>query len=314
MKKLIFLLLLSVMMKGRLFSQQDAQSTLYMLNPLSYNPALAGTALFYQIRMSNRFQWVGFKDAPITSSISAYGPHSKKDMGFGGTVVNDITGPTSRISLSGVYGYNIALQKDIRISFGLNLGIIQYKVDGTNIKTYGQLQGEKGGFEDPSLLNTTYTSLTPDASAGVYVWNGQFYGGFSGLHLLDIFSKDTKQNVTGIDVLKTHFYLIGGYLKTINREWAIEPTLILKKVVPAAYQLEISAKAIYKNMMWGGIAFRTQDAISIVIGYTHEKRFHFGYAFDLAVNDMRRYSASSHELVLGYDFDRIKKSTAKKKK
>jgi type IX secretion system PorP/SprF family membrane protein len=315
MKKIIILLSLSLLVIGRLYSQQDAPFTMYMLNPLVYNPALAGTANFYQIRLNSRFQWVGLKDAPITNSISTYGPHIKKDMGFGGTIFLDNTGPTSRTGISGVYGYNIAIQKDIRVSFGLNLGLIQYKVDGTNIKTFGKLPGTPVEYEDPALLSSTiYSTLIPDASAGVYVWNSQFYGGFSSLHLLDFFSKDAKKNLNSIDILKTTYYLIGGYMYTINREWTVEPTLIVKKVVPAPFQLEISTKAIYKNMLWGGLAFRTQDAFSVVIGYTHEKKYSFGYAFDLALNDMRRYSSGSHEIVLGVNFDRIKKGTSKKKK
>jgi type IX secretion system PorP/SprF family membrane protein len=305
MKKNIILLSLSLLVIGRMYSQQDFHFTSYMLNPILYNPALAGTANFYQIRMNSRFQWIGFKDAPITNSISTYGPHVKKDMGFGGTIFLDNTGPTSRTGISGVYGYNIAIQKDIRVSFGLNLGLIQYKVDGTKIDTY---------VEDPSLEKTVYSYLIPDASAGVYVWNSQFYAGFSSLHLLDFFSKDAKKNLSSIDILKTTYYLIGGYMYPINREWTIEPTLIVKKVVPAAFQLEISTKAIYKNMLWGGLAFRTQDAFSVIIGYTHEKKYSFGYAFDLALNDMRRYSSGSHEIVLGVNFDRIKKGTSKKKK
>lgn len=314
MKKYIILLSLGfVAISGRLFGQQDPQYTLYMLNPIVYNPALAGTANFYQIRLNSRFQWVGFKDAPITNSVSAYGPHSKKDMGFGGTVVMDNTGPTTRTGINGVYGYNISVQKDLRVSFGLNLGLIQYKVDGTNIKTYGQLV-ESNTYIDPSLAGTVYSTLIPDASAGVYVWNSQYYGGFSALHLLNFFSKDAQRNVKAVDILSTTYYLMGGMMKQINREWTIEPTLIAKKVVPAPFQFEISAKAIYKNMLFGGLAFRTQDAVSVVLGYTHDKKYHFAYAFDLAVNDIRRYSSGSHEIVFGYNFDRIKKSTSKKKK
>lgn len=298
--------LLGLIACGSLFSQQDPQSTLYMLNPIMYNPALAGTANFYQIRTNHRFQWVGLKDAPITNSITAFGPHSKKNMGYGGSVTMDITGPTSHLGVSGLYAYNISVDKDIRVSFGLNLGLMQYKVDGTDIKMVDQ--------NDPLLPHAVISSIVPDATAGIYVYNSELYGGFSALHLLDVFSKNAKKNVTGIDMLSTTYYLIGGWLKKIDREWAIEPTLIAKKVVPAPFQFEISAKAIYKNMLWGGLAFRTQDAFSVVMGYTYDKKLTIGYAFDLAVNDIRKYAATSHEIVIGYNFDRIKKVTAKKKK
>lgn len=306
MKKHI-LLLLGIIACGTLFGQQDPQSTLYMLNPIMYNPALAGTANFYQIRTNHRFQWVGLKDAPITNSITAFGPHTKKDMGYGGSIIMDITGPTSHMGANGLYAYNISIQKDIRVSFGLNLGLMQYKVDGTDITLHDKY--------DPVLSTTTvYSTIVPDASAGVYVYNNEFYGGFSALHLLDVFSKNATQNVTGIDVLSTTYYLMGGWLKKLDREWTVEPTLIAKKVVPAPFQFEISTKIIYKNMLWGGLAFRTQDAFSVVMGYTYDKKLTIGYAFDLAVNDIRKYAATSHEIVIGYNFDRIKKVSAKKKK
>lgn len=312
MKKHIILLSLALITVGRLYSQQDPQLTLFMLNPIVYNPALAGTANFYQIRLNSRFQWVGFKDAPITNSVSAYGPHSKLDMGFGGTISVDNTGPVTNTTVNGVYGYNISVQKDLRVSFGLNLGLTQRKVDGTKIQTYSE---SEEGRPDPFLSSSTiYTSILPDVSTGVYVWNSDYFGGFSALHILNVFSKDPLQNVKGINVLSTTFYLMGGMRKIINREWSIEPTLIAKKVVPAPYKFELSVKGIYKNMLWGGLALRTQDALSVLLGYTMDKKYFFAYAFDLSLTDIRRYNSGSHEIVFGYNFDRIKKGSSKKKK
>jgi type IX secretion system PorP/SprF family membrane protein len=313
MKKYIILLTLIMGINGYLFSQQEPNYTLYMMNPIVYNPAIAGTANYYQIRTNHRFQWTGFKDAPITNSFSAYGPHTKKDMGFGGSIYNDITGPTSRTAINALYAYNISVQRDIRVSFGLNLGLMQYKIDGTKIETY---TAKEYTISDPSLLSTVYSSMVPDASAGVYVYSPSigFYGGFSALHLLDIFSKDPERNIDGINILSTHLYLIGGYMYQIDREWMVEPCMVVKKVIPASYQFELSTKVIYKKMLWGGLAFRTNDAFSVVLGYTYEKKIYFGYAFDLAVNEIRRYSSGSHELVLGYNFTKIKKTSSKKKK
>lgn len=315
LKHVILIVFFSCMF-GNLFSQQEPNFTLYMMNPLVYNPAIAGTLNYYQIRTNHRFQWIGFDKAPITNSFSVYGPHTKKNMGFGGSIYNDITGPTSRTAVNGLYGYHMNITTDILASFGLTVGIMQYKIDGTSIKTYSYLES---GLLDPSLQNTVYSSMAPDASAGIYVWSPTmgFYGGISGLHLLHIFTKDKKINVDGINILNTHFYLIGGYMYNIvPRLWAVEPCVIVQKVVPASFQLEFSAKVLYKNMLWGGLAFRTQDAFSVVLGYIHDKKLHFGYAFDLPLNDVRRYTMGSHEIVIGYNFAPIKKriSNSKKKK
>src|ERR1035437_7172169 len=142
MRKLLILPLLFCLNFGNLFAQQVSEFTLYMMNPFIYNCALAGTHNYYQIRTNNRFQWIGFKDAPITNSLSVFGPHATKDMGFGGNIYNDITGPISRTGANGVYAYNFPVSSDIRLSLGLSLGLMQYKIDGSKIDFSSELNGE----------------------------------------------------------------------------------------------------------------------------------------------------------------------------
>jgi type IX secretion system PorP/SprF family membrane protein len=305
MKKYYTFILILLAVAGRLQAQQSPLYTLYMMNPFLVNPAIAGTHSYYQIRSNHRFQWAGFTDAPITNSISAFGPHSKKDMGFGGTISSDITGPTSRTSLKGVYAYNVKLNSDIRISMGMSLGVIQYKIDGTKIDL-----GD--GQDDKSLEKTVISKFLPDASVGVYVWSQQFFGGFSADQLLNNKFK-TGPDDLGLSKLSSHFYLVGGYIYTINREWSVEPTMILKKVVPSPFQLELDCKVIYNKMLWGGLAFRTQESLSILMGYTYQKKFYFAYAFDLALNDIKQYTLGSHEIVIGINFNSIKKVSRRRK-
>jgi type IX secretion system PorP/SprF family membrane protein len=307
MKKYIILMALNIIFAGLLKSQQTPNFTLFMMNPFIYNPALAGTANYYQIRSNHRFQWAGFKDAPITNSISAFGPHSKKDMGFGGTIYNDVTGITSRTGLNGVYAYNISVTTDIRLSMGLSAGVLQYKIDGTKVEF-------EDGLDDPALPHTMISRWIPDASLGVYAYSTNYHVGFSVTQLLNNYvTKRTDilggEGEIGLNKLKSHFYLMGGYIYTINREWRIEPGFVLGKVTPAPFQLELYTKAIYKNMIWGGVSFRTQDAISIVGGYIHDRKIYFGYAADVAVTDIRGYNFGSHEIFIGFNFDRIKKTS-----
>jgi type IX secretion system PorP/SprF family membrane protein len=307
MKKLT-LITLTLAVCGSLFGQQVPQNTLYMMNPFLFNPALAGTNNYYQIRLNSRFQWAGLKDAPVTNSISAYGPHSTKSMGYGGTIYNDQTGPTSRTGINGVYAYNIALNKDMRISMGLSIGVMQYKVDGTKI----ELQNDQ--IVDPALAQTVYSTILPDASAGVYVWGSNFYAGFSALQLLNNKIKIVKDDPNyGLNKLVSHFYLIGGYHYEINRDLDLEPSLILQKVVPSAYQLELNAKVTYQKMLWAGLSFRTQDAVSLILGYTYDKKYFIGVAYDYAVTAMRHYSMGSLEFCLGVNFSSLKKVTGRKK-
>ena len=315
MKKILFAIILSVGTAA--YAQQDPHFTMYAMNPFVINPALAGTAEYFQIRLNDRLQYLSFKDAPITNSISAYGPSAKWPMGYGVTVYNDITGPTSRTGLNGVFAYNVTYKSAIKISGGIGLGLIQYKVDGSSMS----FASESGMSNNDYAIQGQVKSLfVPDGSVGLYVWSSNFYGGFSAQHIfnsrLKISSEDIGQTTSN---LKPHFYLVGGYLRDLSTgrkkmEWVIEPSLIIKKVVPTNWQLESNVKVTYREMIMGGISFRTQDAISLLLGYTYHKQLFIAYSYDLVLTDMRQYSYGSHEMIIGYNFTKIKKLNMSKNK
>jgi type IX secretion system PorP/SprF family membrane protein len=304
MRRYLTILLIITAVMGRLFGQQEPHYTLYMLNPYIINPAEAGIADYYQIRTNHRFQWAGMKDAPITNSISCFGPHTTKSMGFGGEIYNDITGPISHTGFSGTYAYNTPVTRDISVSGGLSLGFIQYKFDGTKTSLSQEYE------YDPTFHPVVYSGVTPDASAGVYAWSpGAWYGGFSVRQLLNS-SMTISDLGTKLDRLKPHYYLIGGYKYDAsprkNHLWDIEPSLILSKVVPSPYQIEVDAKCTYKKMLWAGLSYRSGDAVSFLMGYNYMTSFYIGYAYDYPLSDIRQYTLGSHEIVIGYRFDQIR--------
>ena len=79
-----------------------------MNNNYAINPAVAGMYDYYQVKTTIRNQWVGVNEAPRTSLISIYGKHND-NVGLGGIVYNDITGPTSRTGGSASYTYAFQL-------------------------------------------------------------------------------------------------------------------------------------------------------------------------------------------------------------
>ncbi len=278
-------------------AQQMPQYTQYMFNDFAINPAIAGIYDYYQIRSNHRFQWVGISDPPLTNTISVYGPHASMPMGFGGTIYNDITGPTSRTGISGAYGYNISIDGDMRLSFGLSLGLMQYKVDGTQIT----LKEEN----DIALQDAVYSTYVPDASVGVYLYAENYYAGFATTQLFNNKLKlfDEKN---GLNKLKSHFFLTGGYNYEINRDFQVEPSMILKGSFPRALQLDINTRVIYQEMAWLGLSFRSQDALSLLLGYNHEKKIYVGYSYDFTVTDLRKYNSGTHEIMIGYRFNDVR--------
>lgn len=276
-------------------AQQSPLYTQYMFNPYIINPAFAGTNLYYQIRSSHRFQWAGLTDAPITNEIACYGPHSSKDMGFGGYIYNDITGPTSRTGLMGTYAYNIAINADFRVSGGLSVGLMQYKYDK------GKIDVLDAG--DPSDNDEVEAVFTPDAKLGflLYAYNMHF-----GISADQILHNDFKKE--GFGRLTRHFYILGGYKFFVNPHLALDPSVMMKKVIGAPFQAEISCKATMQKKFWGGLSFRSKESLSVLLGYIHNEKIEIGYSYDIGVNTMRRVHTGSHEMMIGYKFDDIKKT------
>ena len=304
--KNIIIYILFVMAGLSAYSQQNPLYTQYMFNPFVVNPALTGTHDYYQVWLNSRMQWVGMTDAPVTNTLSIYGPLENHDMGVGGYVYSDITGPTSRLGANGAYAYNLAINEDLRLSMGIFAGFVQYKMDKTQIE-----------FEQPeSDFFTKEVYFLPDASVGVYMYNNFLHVGISATQLfnskLDFIQEafDTEEDSLKYNSvfgrLKSHFYLTGGYRYFFSSDIAIEPTLIMRIVAPSSPQVDFNVRVIYQNMVWGGVAFRSQDALSFIAGYAHDKKIFLGMSYDIGVNKLSPSHIGSFEVVVGFLFDSIK--------
>lgn len=303
MRKLCFIAILVLGCTFKVSANMDPLYTQFMTNPFLVNPALAGTYNYYQIITNSRLQWAGFNNAPVTNVISMFGPLVNQPMGLGGYIMNDQTGPTSITTLMASYAYNYGITEDLKISMGLSVGIFQYKLDGGET-TYGY---------DPVYNGQPNVSWGPDASFGTYLYSSTYHAGFSINNLLG--NKLEMQGDTATSTLtrlKQHFYVHGGYKYLINREMSLEPTLILRKVGAIPLQLDFNVRFWYgkrqwdKTAMWGGVSYRSQDAVTLMIGFTYKRKIEVGYSYDIGINKLSPYHNGTHELMLGFKFNDIK--------
>ncbi|HEY9124082.1 MAG TPA: type IX secretion system membrane protein PorP/SprF [Bacteroidales bacterium] len=302
MKRLIiFSICMVAMVQSK--AQQTPLYSQYMHNPFILNPAVAGTYNYFQIRLNSRLQWIGFPDAPVTTSLSVFGPVSakNKDMGYGASVYQDMTSPTSRLGLRGAYAYNVALSEYIRASFSAALGFYQFKYDGTNISMRET---------DNVVKNGVVSEFKPDGMLGVLVYSGLFQVGLSVDNLFNSkFNVNPDQeNVTSLGKLTRHYYFMGSYNWRHNRRWNTEYSTIVKAVegfsVPV--QMDFNVTAWYQKTAWFGASYRTLDAVSLLAGYIFNKRIYAGYSFDINLSPIRYYSFGSHEVMIGYRFNTLK--------
>ncbi len=285
------------------YAQQIQHYSQYMFNDYVINPAVAGFEGYYQARVNNRAQWVGFTDAPRTFIVSLYGPDRRKNVGYGGYVFSDVTGPTSRTGFYGSYSYLMRINGvtvNDMLSLGLSVGLIQYKVDGSKIVLHDE--------SDPSLGEQIYTAYVPDANFGVMYKSRDFYAGLSFFQLLNNAIRFKDLNSMGVNRVRTHFFFEGGYYYDINQNFMISPSILLKFMWPVPLQADFSLRMFMKKKMWFGIAYRTMDAITFMMGYEYNKQIMIGYSFDLSLSHLQSYNSGTHEVMLGYKFSKIKTS------
>jgi type IX secretion system PorP/SprF family membrane protein len=281
-------------------AQQLPQYTQYMLNQMAINPAYAGTEEFPEVLSSNRQQWVGVTDAPRTYMLTLNGPIKSKNMGLGMSVYTDIVGPTRRTGFNASYAYHLKLQEDMSLSMGLTAGLLQWGIDGNKLTIREE--------DDPSLSSVYQTTMLPDFGAGLYLRKAkQFYVGISipQIYQAPIGLYDaTKQSR-----IVTHFNINGAYTYSVNEEFVIEPSFLVKYVKPASPVLDIGARVIYKDELWAGLTYRSRDAVCFLLGYMFKNYLMVGYSYDFTTSNVRKYSSGSHEIMLGIRFSRKQATT-----
>jgi len=71
----------------------------------------------------------------------------------------------------------------------------------------------------------------------------------------------------------------------------------------AFYQLDLNTNVVFNKRFWGGITYRIQDAVALLMGMEMENGLCFGYSFDLTTSKMAAYGYGSHEIFISYSLD-----------
>ena len=277
-------------------AQQLPTFSQFLFNDYAYNPAIAGSKPYFDVKSGHRYQWVGLADAPRTYSLTVNGPTKNLKMGVGAFLYTDHVGPTRRTGFQGSYSYQLNLSESIRLSLGASFGISEWKLDGHKINTYSP--------NDPVIIDGVMQTIVPDAKFALYLYHENWNFGVSAPNILQSKLKFNEGTNTGLSKLEDHYYVHGGYRFNVSEDIQIEPTVLVKYVQAAPVQADLMAKATYKNQIWMGLAYRTSDAASAMIGYLFRENLVIGYSYDFTTSNLKNYSSGTHELLIGVRFVR----------
>jgi type IX secretion system PorP/SprF family membrane protein len=287
---------LLLLFSSRLAAQQLPHHSQYVLNEYVINPAAGGRNPYFTGLSSNRYQWGGITDAPRTYILSLNGPLKYRNMGVGGQLFTDNVGPTRRTGFYLSYAYHAPLTQKLKLSFGLQAGVLQFMIDGHKIQLH-----DPG---DNILINGLQTVLTPDFSGGIMLHNDKFWVGFSAMQLQQNKLKffDYMSNTTS--VMSRHYFAMAGYRQQVGDDFVLEPSVLVKYVAPVPVQFDAGVRVIYKRKVWLGAAYRHLDAVTANFGFWYRENLMLSYAYDFTTTNLRNYSTGTHELMIGIRFSR----------
>ena len=101
--------------------------------------------------------------------------------GVGLTVLNDKTGPLSRIAAYASYAYHLPVGLKTSLSFGVSLGVQEVNVD-VNRGRFRTGQSHRSRCPGKRVLN----KLEPDVNAGLWLSNRRFFVGLSAQQIVPV--------------------------------------------------------------------------------------------------------------------------------
>jgi len=304
MKKTVAFLYLIILVNFAVFAQQDPQYTNNMYYKLGVNPGYAGAENAISGLLLNRYQWVGYGGGEpktlvfsVDAAINAFGSPG----GIGINIVSDQWGYYDNMWINLNYSYKVTTSLGT-LGLGISPGFYNFNINPSNgwVSSDDVLNSTDGGAGDNSIPQQESSQLAFDIGFGAYLYTNKYYLGVSVSHLNQA---AVKYDDLASDYLVRHYYLMGGYnIKLTDPLFELRPSFLFKSDV-ASWQLDLNTNIVYDNKFWGGLSYRVQDAIALLLGVELFNGLRLGYSFDLVTSALKRNSFSSHEFFISYSID-----------
>lgn len=286
---------LAIAIPTKLKAQFQPQFTQYMFNEMNINPAYTGARECLSATLMYRNQWAGIDGAPQTETFTIHSPIANQKMGIGLSVINDQITVIRNTGIYANYAYRMPLSKG-KLSFGLSAGFLNHFENLSELSP--------GESNDPQFLTNTPKLILPNAGFGAFYYTPKFYAGISipKLILNTVAASDEKKVTNKASVKDWNLHLTAGYVANVRAGIKLKPTIMLRKTGGAPFEIDLSCNALFNDLLWLGVGYRSGDAASAVAGLQITKQLRLGYAYDYTLTTLKKFNSGSHEFNLSYDF------------
>lgn len=276
-------------------AQQISLNSQYVFNEMLVNPGATGTKDYIPVQLSFRKQWSSFEGSPTTQALSCHAPITR-NMGFGGVLFNDVSGPSRRTGMQVNLSYQLQLdaRKYHYLGLGLGVNLTQHMIDVNKLTTYLP--------DDPAVARGYNNQMIPDANFGLYYrFKDKGFAGISAYNLVQMDRDLFDFQNTMYNTLARTYYFLGGYNFDLGTNYRLKTSTLVQGIETGTVQFDVTAIGVFKNVFWLGASYRHGDAVAGLIG-GQAGPFKFGYSYDYTLSDIGNYSTGSHEIFLEIQF------------
>lgn len=283
-------------------AQQDPHYTQYMYNMNVMNPAYAGSKESLSVGLLYRQQWVSIDGAPKSATLSIHSPVGKK-VGLGLSVISDKIGPVEENNVYGDFSYTLNLGGDNRLALGLKSGLTFHRVGlFSEVSPYVQQQNDVAFRENSSNI---YFNI----GSGLFYYSKKYYVAASVPNMLEakhlVVSDNGSEYQFGSE--KQHFFVTGGYVFDLSANTKLKPSFMAKSAFGTPVSLDLSANALFYEKFEAGLSYRLEDSFGAMVNFAITPSLRIGYAYDHVTSDLNVTTPASHEFMLLFDLNSMKK-------
>lgn len=272
-----------------LIAQQMSSYQMFHLNNYLQSPASVGTKPYIFLSTAYSQSWSGFKGAPNMQSATGHSLVSER-IGVGGKISYDNSGLSGQFGAEATYAYHLPIgKKGTRLSLGISGLLSQFSLKKD--------QFILADTDDEVINNAENSIIVPDAAFGASFYRpDKFYFNYGVYQLLN--RSVSFLNGSELENKRVRHHIINtGYQFLIGKTVKLEPSVLFKMTEFGFYQADAGIKSTFHDVLSLGVFYRTDEAVVTFIGID-TKYLIYGYSYGVILNDVKKYTVGSHEIML----------------
>ncbi|MFZ4612426.1 MAG: PorP/SprF family type IX secretion system membrane protein, partial [Bacteroidia bacterium] len=209
------------------------------------------------------------------------------------------SGVVSTNSISGMYSYQINVNRRFSLRAGIQMTYVQRSIDPSKMNFGDQIDPKYGFIFNTNERFPRNSKDYPDFSAGLIGFSDRFFGGVA-VHHIGQPDEAFIRTGTNSSILPRKYTVHAGAVIPINDQddFTISPNAIFQQ--QAKFQQLNLGLYFTKGPFVGGLWYRNKDAIIALVGFKYSI-FRFGYSYDVTISKLRG-GYGSHELTGSFQF------------